>query len=110
MSFAFFQQRASQLKTLMTDKFGDHLIDVDILSMTPDEQDRVPQMIKAMKYPPIVAIILIQTKSNYEAVYDDGIARKYHEYRYYLFSDGHGNGFLPSDYDITIQEWLASSP
>ena len=110
MSFAFFKQRARSLKSLMTDKFGDHIIDVDVVSMTQDEVDRIPQMIKAMKYPPIVAVILIQTKSNYEAIYDDGIARKYHEYRYYLFSDGNGNGFLPTDYDTTIQQWRASSP
>lgn len=94
----------------MTDKFGDHILNMDIHPMSSDEVDRVPQMIKAMKYPPIVAVILIQTKSNYEAIYDDGIARKYHEYRYYLFNNRYGNGFIPNEYDRIIQEWLTSSP
>lgn len=111
MSFTFisFKQQESSLKSLMANKFGNLIIDLDIRIMSNDEEDRIPQMINVIRFQPIVAVIQLQTKSNYETIYDDGIARKYHEYRYYIFNDGLGSGFLPNEYEAVIQEWLKAS-
>lgn len=87
-----------------------HLLELELREYTNEEIQRLPDVLvsSAVDHGDPITVIYIKIKTDFERLYDDGIARKYLEYRYYIFQDGHADGFIPTAYKKPIMDWLSS--
>lgn len=87
-----------------------HLLELELKQYTGEEIQRFPDVLvsSAVNHGDPITVIYLKIKTDFERLYDDGIARKYLEYRYYIFQDGHADGFIPTAYKKPITDWLSS--
>ena len=107
--YGMYKEHEADLKNRLQEHFP-HILELDLREYSDEELQRFPVTLTptvAHHGEPII-VIYMKLKTHFERLYDDGIARKYMEYRYYIFTDGFADGFIPSNYKQVITAWLSS--
>ena len=109
VSYGMYKECEADLKNKLHEHFP-HILELDLRLYTDEEVQRFPIVLAnaVSDHGQPMIVIYMKLKSHFERLYDDGIARKYMEYRYYIFTDGFADGFIPSNYKEVITTWLSS--
>ena len=108
VTYGMYKEREIDLKNRLQEHFP-HILELDLREYADEEVQRFPMtlMRTVLDHGEPIIVIYMKLKTHFERLYDDGIARKYMEYRYYIFLDGFADGFIPSNYKDVITAWLS---
>ena len=109
VSYEMYKKCEADLKNRLHEQFP-HILELNLRVYAEEEISRFPIILTSTiaDHGQPMIVIYMKLKCHFERLYDDGIARKYMEYRYYIFSDGFADGFIPSNYKEVITTWLSS--